>query len=255
MAYGQIVTMRLADGRTVEFADWSDKPLYSTVQILHGSTQQEMAAFTYVQGDPVPGFAPPGFTVNPRTANERDTNMAVPSGLSSEEEFLVFAIKPEVFAERNDATNQGNSIADFQTPEALCGVQGALTNSVLPSPGMLGVLGLRTILYLEISEKRFPQAGFNYFNTGFGPMAAASQATAGIATQGMPTQDAVRTLVIPSHIGGTEKFRVMLFNPDGVGLEVGYDADNSVDGELSCDTRRIADVRFYLDGLYRRGTA
>lgn len=249
MAYGQIVTMRLADGRTVEFADWSDKPLYSTLQILHGSTQQEMAAFTYVQGDPVPGFAPPGFTVNPRTANERDTNMAVPSGLSTEEEFLVFAIKPEVFSERNTAANQDADVADFQTPEALCGVQGALS-SVVPSPWMLGVLGLRTILYLEISEKRFPQAGFNYFNSGFG-VNAYNGPVGAIATQGVPSQEAVRTLVIPSHIGGTEKFRVMLFNPDGVGLEVGYNADDNT----TCDTRRIADVRLYLDGLYRRGTA
>ncbi len=247
MAYGQIVTMRLADGQTVEFADWSDKPLYSSIQILHGAVQQEMTFFGYVNGDPVPAFAPPSFAVTPRSANDRDTNMATPAGLSSEEEYLVFAIRPEVFKERNATANQDTDVADFQSPADICG-EGALS-SILPSPGMLGVLGLRCILYLEISEKRFPQAGFTYFNTGFGVQSVTST-NASVATQGWPSQDAVRSLVIPSHIGGTEKFKVVLQNTDGVALEVGYDQDAA-----TCDPNSIADIRIYLDGLYRRGTA
>jgi hypothetical protein len=249
MAYGQIVTMRLSDGRTVEFADWSDKPLYSAIQILNGTTQQEMAAFTYVQGDPVPGFAPPtAVTVNQRTANERDTNMALPSGLASEEEFLVFSIRPEVFCEHvSDIVN-----VDFANPAAVATSATTLGGDVVPTLGALSVLALRTIVYLEISEKRFPQAGFGYFNFGAG---AYSTGTNGgqAALQGLPSQEGIRTLTVPSHIGGTEKFRVVVFNPDGVALEMGYNVDGVDDGVP--DTARFATIRFYLDGLYRRGTA
>lgn len=249
MAYGQIVTMRLNDGQTVEFADWSDKPLYSSLQILNGATQQEMAAFTYVQGDPVPGFAPPAAaTVNQRTANERDTNMAVPSAMSSEEEFLVFAIRPEVFAEHVASASD----VDFANPAAVVTNTTTPGGDVVPPLGMLAVLALRTILYLEISEKRFPQAGFGYFNFGAGALSTGSNAGQA-ATQGVPSQEAVRTLTVPSHIGGTEKFRVVLFNPDGVALEMGYNVDGPDDGVP--DVLRFATIRFYLDGLYRRGTA
>jgi hypothetical protein len=251
MAYGQIVTMRLADGRTVEFADWSDKPLYSSINVLHGTTQQEMAFYQYVQGDPVPSFAPPTFTVNARTANERDTNMAVPGAMSSEEEFLVFAIRPEVFAQHIE--NEPANFADFQNPAPLASGGSILGGDVTPPTGMLAVLALRTILFMEISEKRFPQAGFGYFNFGAGAMATGGDATAGLSSgmQGLPSQEAVRTLVIPSHIGGTEKFRVVLFNADGVGLEMGY----NMQGDDDPDENRFANIRIYLDGLYRRGTA
>jgi hypothetical protein len=168
--------------------------------------------------------------------------MAVPGAMSSEEEFLVFAIKPEVFTQNvADETNP-----DFQNPAAICDEDDE--PNVLPTPGMLGVLGMRLIMYLEISEKRYPQAGFNYFNSGFG--VATMGTTAKSANLGLPSQEAVRTSVIPTHIGGTEKFRLTLFNPDGVPLEVGYNLEDA-----SCSITTFADVRVYLDGLYRRGTA
>lgn len=246
MAYGQIVTLRLANGQTVEFADWSDKPLYSKAQLLHGTQTQEMIFFQYTQGDAVPAYVPVGVTATPRTANELDTNMALPASLSAEEEFLVFAIRPEVFLEH--VTDP--QAPDFQMPAAVC--NSSAPNNVLPSPGVLGILGMRTIMYLEISEKRFPQAGFNYFNTGFG-VSITDGGTAKAATNGLPSQEAVRTLVIPSHIGGTEKFKVALLNPDGVPLEIGYDFAGT--GEDTCDETTFADIRIYLDGIYRRGTA
>jgi hypothetical protein len=241
MAYGQIVTMKLQDGNTVEFADWSDKPLYSSINLLDGATTQEMTFFSYVQGDPVPSFAPGAVPVTPRTANERDTNMAVPAALSSEEEFLVFSIRPEVFC--LSVTDPSNP--DFSTPAALTALDIAAT------PGMLSALGLYTLLYLEISEKRFPQAGFGYFNFGAGMNITGGDTSAVAGQQGWASQDAVRTLTIPSHIGGTEKFRVVLFNPDGVALPVGF----NLGGQSVETATRFAIIRIYLDGLYRRGTA
>jgi hypothetical protein len=35
-----ITTIRMPDGKQVAFVDWSDKPLFSTCELVHGFTRQ-----------------------------------------------------------------------------------------------------------------------------------------------------------------------------------------------------------------------
>ncbi len=240
----QIVELKLADGRIVAFVDWTDRPQFSTIEILSGTTTQEMDLFQYVQGDPVPAFAPVAVT-GTRTANELDTNMAVPGAMSSTEELMVYAIRPEIFR-RHVATA---STPDFSAPDDLAGGEPA------PTPLMLSVMHMRLLMSLEISQKVYAMGGLGYFNFGAGMMAPAGEgALWNYGFQGLPSQGAVRTNVVPQHIGGEEKFKVRLtYSDDGTGngIEIGQ---LGVEGgeEGGVDDARYARVRVYLDGLYKR---
>ncbi len=68
------------------------------------------------------------------------------------------------------------------------------------------------------------------------------------ANQGHPSQAAVRTLVVPMHIGGQENFRVRLRNPTANPVNFGADLNEPVD----VNENRMVSVRVYLDGLYKR---
>lgn len=241
----QILKIRLPDGREVAFVDWTDKPVFSTIEILHGTAVQEMNLFTYTVGDPVPAFAPVAI-VGQRNASELDTNMQAPGSMASTEEALIYAIKPEVF--RRNVADEAEP--DFAAPAALT----AAGHDPIAPPQMLSVLNMRTTLNLEISEKLYAEAGFGYFNAGFGPVGNGGPLAAGqdeLGNNGVASQDAVRSFVIPHHMGGQEKFRVFLrFVPDGTGngIELGL---RSVDGD-AIDVTRYARIRVYLGGLYKR---
>jgi hypothetical protein len=243
----QIVEVKLADGRVIAFVDWTDRPQFSTCEILDGTTQQEMSLFQYVQGDPVPAFAP-GPVAGQRTATELDTNMAVPGAMSSTEALMVYAIRPEIFRRHVSDPNA----PDFAAPAPL-----DTTGEPNPTPVMLAVMHMRLLMTLEISQKRFAMGGLGYFNFGAGMMAAGSEAAAvgvNYGYQGLPAQGAVRTNVVPQHIGGEEKFRVLLiFSDDGTnnGIEIGQ----NIGDEATEDASRFARIRVYLDGLYKRPTS
>lgn len=240
MGLNQITQLRMPDGKEVALVDWSDIPLFSTLEVLQGATQQEMNCFTYTAGDPVPAFAPVPI-VGLRTSTELDTNIATSGSMASTEEFLLFSIRPQVFQLR--VTDE--AAPDFQTPVALDNA-----GEPLPAAPLIGVLGLRCLVSLFISDKKFANAGFNYFSFGGGP-AVGGNGDAGVrafANTGAPTQEAVRALVIPYHMGGQEKWRLVLENPPGDPLEIGVgDGGNVVQ-----DDQRFARIRFYLDGLLKR---
>lgn len=244
----QIVEVKLADGRVIAFVDWTDRPQFSTIEILHGTTVQEMNLFQYVQGDPVPAFAPVAVT-GQRTANELDTNMAVPGAMSSTEELMVYAIRPEIF--RRHVTVAATP--DFSAPAALNN-----TGEPAATPVMLSVMHMRLLMTLEISQKRYAMGGLGYFNFGAGMMAAGAEgAVNNYGYQGLPSQSAVRTNVVPQHIGGEEKFRlILIFSDDGTGngIEIGQEG---IEGgqEAGVQTTRFARIRVYLDGLYKRPTS
>lgn len=254
MALNQITKIRLPDGREVAFVDWTDRPLFSTIEVLHGAAVQRMDFFQYVVGDNVPAYAPVAITAQ-RTANELDTNLATPGSLASTEEFMVYAIKPEVF--RRQVADEANP--DFAAPAALVNE----SNEPAATPLMYSILNHRTTLNLEISQKVYASAGFGYFNSGFGPVGESSiDATPGrgdpIGNNGLQTQEAVRSYVIPMHIGGQEKFRVFLKYVDdgtGNGLEIGQEMPQSVEAARTPDLQRFARIRVYLDGLYKRPTS
>jgi hypothetical protein len=246
MALNQITKMRLPDGREVAFVDWTDKPIFSTIEILSGTTVQEMNWFQYVQGDSVPAFAPVPVAAQ-RSANDWDTNLAAPGSMASTEEMLVYAIRPEVYRRR---------IEDAEAPNfAAPGDLNAPIGEPMPTSTMLAVLSMRTLLSLEISKKVFSQASFGYFNQGFGVYTSDNASGTQLGMQGFPAQTSVRALTIPQHIGGQEKFRVFITNVDdgtvnNPGLELGASAPGA--NQEGTDNNIFARIKINLDGLYKR---
>lgn len=238
----QITKVRLPGGITVAFVDWQDKPLYSTIDFLDAFTDTVMEAFTYLAGDEVP--ATTNVTV-PRTSTERDTNIATPASMASTEEMLVYAIKPEV---HNFRTEDGTptSLADLSLDPDQQGLP-------IPRANGLAIFNFLMLLHLVVSQKVEQGAPFGYFNTGFGPYGilasgAGAAAVRSYANPGLPSQEAVRAMVLPVHIGGQEKYSVQLRNPTGAPVQFGADEA----AEPVNDTQQVYIVRIILDGLYKR---
>lgn len=242
----QITTMRLPDGRNVAFVDWSDRPLFSTCDILHGASDERIPLFNYTNGDAV--SASNNITVK-RTATDRDTNIATPSAMASTEEMMIYAIRPEYVAlatasaTRTDATTATERYA----------------LDPVPMMWQLAAFFRRTLLQIQVSQKTQHQAPLAYYNTGFGPMAQASVpglTTVAIpATAGLPAQSAVRALSVPIHIGGQEKYEVAILNPSGLALDIGLPANVLGDPPEAAETNRLFQVRVLFDGLYKRPVA
>ena len=249
----QITTLRLPDGTEVAFVDWCDKPLYSTCDLLDGFSDQEIPLFTYTSGDPVSRSSN---IATPRISSDRDTNMATPSSNASTEEMLVYAIKPEY----NE--NILSTITDASTGLPVT------VNQPQPSARRLAMLHEFLVLVLEVSQKWTVQAGLGYFNTGFGVNAysplqynvagfvfsaaeALSMRTA--AGAGLPSQSSVRSLTVPVHIGGQEKWRLSLMNFDGATVLSGIESlDALANGAVVHEAGVMHSIRIYLDGLYKR---
>lgn len=239
----QIATIRLPDGREVAFVDWQDQPLWSTADLLSGWTDEAVALFTYVIGDPV--SATSNFA-NRRTASARDTNVATPGSAAGTEELLVYSIRPEVF----EATLAG------ETPDP--------TQQVNSQPGQplaranrLALMGWLCNLRFTVSQKTMHECPFGYYNTGFGATAigglyqgAALPAQRSIGSNGLPSNEAVRSFAIPVHVGGTEKYRVDLVNPEGA--PINWLTEDSLPEP---DDSVVLTLRVYLDGLYKRPVA
>jgi hypothetical protein len=105
------------------------------------------------------------------------------------------------------------------------------------------------LLEIRVSQKTMQQVPFGYLNTGFGVFSAPSPN----AVQGLPSQEAVRALSIPIHIGGQEKYEVALVNATGDALNIGL-SDHANDPSPE-QTNRLFQVRVILDGLYKRPVA
>lgn len=238
----EAVKIRLPDGREVLLEDWSDKPLYSTLEILAGATTQEMNLFQYTIGDNVPAFAPVAVSAQ-RPATEMDTNMAVPGAMASSEEFMCYSLRPEVFQLNVTSASSPN----FATPAPYT------LGNPMPTVQFLSCLHAQLLLKLEISQKLYIEAGFGYFNFGAGVSGAAGQITLrSMGTKGIASNEAVRTYAIAQHIGGQEKFRVIVANPpgDALAINLGDGTEQNPDS-----TSRFARMRIYMDGLYKRPTA
>jgi hypothetical protein len=236
----QITTMRLPDGTEVAFVDWQDKPLFSSVDLLANFTDTEVDAFTYVVGDEVPATVNAGGAR--RLAIENDTSVSTPASMASTEEMLVYAIKPEVLESELQVTGDPTS--------------GVFAEGGQPTPmtNRLAVLNNFLLLQLIVSQKIEQSATLAYFNTGFSAFsgaaadAAAATAISNRGSFGFPTQEAVRSFVIPIHIGGQEKYRVTLRNARGVAVPSGQ---NGATPPVSNDDI-MHTVRIHLDGLYKR---
>ena len=68
------------------------------------------------------------------------------------------------------------------------------------------------------------------------------------ATPGLPSQEAVRSHVVPQYMGVQEKFRVFLTNAGGGAVNFG----NSENLAVELNELAIARIVVYLEGLYKR---
>ncbi len=248
----QITQIRLPSGKLVSIVDWTDRPLFSTMDLLSGFTDVEIDAFTYIVSDQV---ASSQNITTRRVASERDTNISTPGGMASTEEMLIYNIKVE--------PNQ--FLADTGTPgDASLWTMGGAANqgSPIPESQNLSILGWFSLLRLEISQKIYAEAGLNYFQTGFGPYTASAvagatpiAASAGklLGSMGFPSAEAVRSFVIPHHIGGPETYRVTLTVPNGT---FGADGNGvhfrTFATPAASATTTVLSLRLLLEGLYKR---
>ena len=251
MALNTITQVRLPNGQVIDLVDWTDRPLYSTLDVQSGFTTQELSLFQYVEGDAVPGFGTAATTL--RTATLNDTNLSNPGTMASTEEMLVYAIKPEVYFYHIQTLN------DFTT-RSYTTDPGAIGIAVLPMATGVGleVLNQQLILQLVISQKIYKQASFGYFNKGFGVNGfnTAAVGPSAPSNNGSPSQEAVRSFVIPDHIGSQEKFRVQLVNTSAI--EAGavlFGVYSDGNGNMQTLADLGASIRVNLDGLYKRPTA
>jgi hypothetical protein len=233
MSINQITKIRLPSGQEVALTDWSDRPIYSTVDFLSGWTDEELRAFTYSSSESVTqsgNFA----AAARRVATLQDTNISQSSEMASTEEYLVYQIKVELF--------QYYLAANLLT----------INQAGLPVPIAPNVahFNSRIIGELEVSDKAFPQAGIGWFLTGFGPEIAGipSAAARTYANQGSPQHDASYSMSLPVHIGGTEDYSFIFHNPTGAAVGL-------VDDAAAADATAVLQARVYLCGLHKRPTA
>lgn len=240
LGQSQITQVRLPDGRTVAIVDWTDKPLFSTIDLLSGYSDQEIECFTYQVSDNVSSSS--NITTR-RVATERDTNVATPGGMASTEEILIYNIKVEPFEFTPEDEEETNATL-FAPSQA---------GQPIPQPQTLAILNQYSLLRLEISQKIYAEAGVAYFNTGFGPFISGARNVGGalagtplaFANLGLPSAEAPRSFSIPHHIGGQEKYRVVLANPTGETVNFRL-SDGSVTPDVALT------VRILLEGLYKR---
>ncbi len=230
-----ITTMQLPDGKNVAFVDWTDRPLFSTADVLNGATDERIPLFNYVVGDPVSGTQN---LVTKRTASERDTNISTPGAMASTEEFMLFAMKPEFFAYTCTGAN-ANALTTTQPYDPI------------PQSWRLAALAQALLLEIRVSQKTMQQAPLAYFNAGFGVF----QANLTSGNPGLPSQEAVRALSVPVHIGGQEKYEVALVNASGLALAIGDASNDAINNDVPADANRLFQVRVMLDGLYKRPVA
>lgn len=242
MALQAFTSFRLPDGSTIEMVDWVDKPLFSTGELLTGFSDEKIDLFTYGVNEEV--AATENATVR-RMSTENDTNVTTAGGMSSQEELLVYAIKPEFF--------------ELQTTDAsatdLTSAIPALPGQPMMRPSVLKHLHMSIMLVLDIAGKTFVEAGLGYFNAGFdvygmGVTTGGVLADANVrsyAAQGLPSAEGTRTFAIPQHLGGTEKYQLALRNYEGETITFKDEAAASI-------ARLVVRTRIYLDGMRKRPT-
>lgn len=242
----QITKVRLPGGEEVAIVDWSHRVLYSSCDLLSGFTDVEIYTFTYVESDQVASSAN---IATPRLATLMDTNIAQPGQMDATEECLIYGISTELY--QLTQTVSTGALNEF----------GANGRPMVPAATMAH-LHRRLILELEVSQKAFYQASIGWFTAGFGPAVAigtpsvANNTTTYIsdAVNGLPGHMARHNAQIPVHIGGTEKFKVILHNPTGAAVNIpGFGAGEGSDNGDTVANYVIA--RFNFDCLHKRPTA
>jgi hypothetical protein len=178
---------------------------------------------------------------------------------------LVYAIKPEYYFYNTETVN------DFTTrtyegavpsEDDLLASDESICSTPAPTAVGLWILAQQLLLRLIISQKVYAEASIAYFNTGFGPFGQQTDLGLGslvgapvqsMANGGFPSQEAVRSFVIPHHMGSQEKYRVNIVNAGGE--PVSFGKGFQYPGTCSNTPRVMMSLRINLDGLYKRPTA
>jgi len=172
-----------------------------------------------------------------------DTNVQTPGAMASTEEMLVYAIKVEYFN------------LDTSDPANLTTAAASIAGQPMPSIVQLAQFARYCSLRLYISQKIYAEAGLGYFNTGFGPAGTATTRTTDAtgrtyAGMGVSGAHAVRSYVVPHHIGGQEKYRVSVCNFSGGAVT--WAITEVAPNEAADDESQVMRLRIYLEGLRKR---
>lgn len=231
--------VRLPNGDEVALVDIERQPLYSTAYILSGAQDALLQLFNYARADKVTVSSNIPATVAPDATWEH-TNMAEASEADATEALFIYSLQFEVI----------QTAADAAVPATTVDNPGGAYNAGIPRAGLLGPLMHQLVARLDIELKKYGQAGFGWFATGFGPKVFSDGAAAPVtfAANGHQEREAVEQFIPPLSVRGTNKFTVELLNDGGRPLNF-YDDTGAV------DTTAVAKIRGYLHGLHKRATA
>jgi len=235
----QPTKIRLQDGSEVAITDWSWRLLYSTVDILSGATDEQFVTFNYSESDPVSASSNIQ-QAQYRNATKKDTNAEDKSQLPSEQEYICYGVAIEFYQFNLDTDEDGE--AAYVT-----GPGGAACNAA-----NLVYMNEKTIFALEITQKDFYIGSPMWWGAGGG---AFVQVTGGagsnlrtFANNGLQSKEAIDRSPVPLHIGGTEQFRGLIYNQDGLNMDF-------VDEEGVVDTSIVIRARTNMLGLHKRPAA
>ena len=248
----QIQSIRLPNGKVVSPGDWTDTPLYSTVEIGKGA-QQTLQAFSYGIGGDIPG------SVGPRKAQEHETNMRGPGGVLAEtEHLLIFSIMLEL----GFWSVAGTDPAQFSAwVTSILGLQG-YANIAAPTwpqvdPVTFYAFKAKVLTQLRVagqSGKHQIRVMPNYLPAGMGVYQPLTQLDANgnptiTATNGSMDRGTNRQLATVHEVLPGEQVSVDFLFPEGQML------DNTAWGGAGVNDDLRLQVRTYLDGYRRRPVA
>lgn len=236
----QPTKIRLQDGSEVAITDWSWRLLYSTVDILSGATDEQFVTFNYSESDPVSASSNVQ-QAQYRNATRKDTNAEDKSQLPSEQEYICYGVVCELYQFRMDTEQDGEAAYVSDTPG------GAAVNA-----GNMVYMNEKLIFALEITQKDFYIGSLMWFAAGGGAFIQSSGGGGGnlrtYANNGLQSKDSIDRSPVPLHIGGTEQFKGILYNQDGLDMDF-IDEDGNVDNSI------VIRVRTSMLGLHKRPAA
>ncbi len=217
----QPTKIRLADGSEVAITDWSWRHLYSTVDILSGATDEEFYTFNYVESDPV-SHSSNIAAANQRNATNKDCNNEGKSQMPSEQEFMCYAltVRPSQFVMSADTEGEESYLSN-------------VPGGSVPIIGNVQYAIDKFVWALEVTDKDFYTGDMSWFAAGGGVFSSATGGAAGVlrtfGNNGLASKEAIDRSPVPIHIGGTEEFKVIAYNSDG--LPVTWQLDSGGDGD------------------------
>lgn len=233
-----IQALRLPNGESIVYDEWSHWPRYSTVDVAAANAGNfQLDAFSYVVGGRVPSAG-----VAARTATPTDTNAVSKKRMNQDEASLVYAWTYEVFA----TSDYVNTLTDPDTTMASAPVFEAANLRRLQRDVVLQLMVGAQI------RKPVARSPLSWVGQGPGSPAFASGSAIAAATSfnhgsgGPVTPNNQRVFDMPIHIESDRVsfVRVQGFRSPGVGATPALDA-----------VTQSFRMRIYLDGLHRRPIA